>query len=212
MSRKLENLRMTDAQRALVEQWLRLAYRVVDNWCRARRPSSCNADRDDMRSLALYQLCRAAMCWNPNMAAFSTYATLSIRRALGRWWQYERSVVRFPSYATLRSSRSLDAMMVRGEPVGEDARKVTESALSVVDSPSPEDEGQPHLKRLVARMLLSVEDHVTGRCLEARYLQGMSLVDVGKLVGLSKTGVANHLERGLALLRGRFPEAVDEIA
>lgn len=71
---------LTDAQRALVEQNLRLAYHTLHRFARGR--PDVRDDWDDYAGVAYLALCRAARTYQPERSKFSTWAVVCVENAL----------------------------------------------------------------------------------------------------------------------------------
>lgn len=83
---RIDHVRLTDAERELVESCYRLAWgTALELWNHSAKMREWLPDVNDAIGIAELALCHAAQCYNPdNGVKFSTYATRTIKHFLPR--------------------------------------------------------------------------------------------------------------------------------
>jgi RNA polymerase sigma factor (sigma-70 family) len=178
---------LTATQRAQVAENVNLARWAVRRCYPDVRPGG--PDYEDAVGVASLGLVHAARRFDPARSAFGTYAFLWCRAYLNRWWQDRARGGLRQADGSARISR-LDS---------DDRRPFRDSLPAPVTDPDA---------------LLDVEAVLAGLSPKARatltltFLEGRSLAEAGRELGLTGERVRQIRRRVVGLLRARFESAV----
>lgn len=195
MGRRANKRSLTEEQRRLVEAYMPLAI------AEARKASHLRLDTQERVSAAFEGLCRAALSFRVDSGVkFSTYAIYTIRQTMSRIGVNEGHLIRIPEHL-------LGAGRARANPlcVAAADRLICAAKESIYDheavSPdSPLDRLEADEEN--ARLLAAIEGlpHTPREVVKDR-LAGLSATRSAARLGISMQLLANHLNRGVALLR-----------
>jgi RNA polymerase sigma factor for flagellar operon FliA len=205
----------------LIESHISYAHAVAAELL-ARFPA--HVDRQDVRAAAEYGLVQAANAYDPSKGvAFTTFAYYRIRGAV---FDLLRETIKSARFEAAANEYMIDYSA--GTDLSSDA-KVKAVATGIVASyflsledPSPSSPGQSveapidallrREQRKGIRDALKTLPEKNRKVLEAYYFEELTLEDIGKRLGLSKSWVSRMHAKGLEMLRPAVERALSSKA
>lgn len=171
--------KMTDAQRELAEKHLQLVTWVLQN----RVPFWRRDEYDDMWQAGAIGLCKAAMLFDESVGVkFGTYAAVFIRgEMIDSGKRYQR-----------QARQSGDARL-------EDIVLYDKDIVTLGDTIQAKEDGEAMERMLILRETM---DRIKGRQREVLNLElaGFGQDEIGRIVGISQSGVSRSLTRSRKLI------------
>jgi DNA-directed RNA polymerase specialized sigma24 family protein len=123
---------LSEAQRALVVQWMPLGRRLTRGF--VHRHPHLEPWFDDLLQCAWLALCRAGAQYRPGSSAqFQTYAGTAMTNALLQWGRRLRNVVAYSGFVSQDDAADLETELVHHDDLdGVDAHRVWAAAVSEV--------------------------------------------------------------------------------